>query len=96
MAMDLIGDLDIFFNSEEFAEEATLVGGEKIKVLFNRNAEVGLMGIESAKIIIEAKTSDVVSLITGDWIAIGEILYYVIKNEPDGTGVSYLTLSEDA
>ncbi len=88
-------DLDVFFNTNDFAVSATLAGGSTIKVIFDRNPEVALSGIEGAKIVVQAKTSDVSALVAGSTMVIASVTYYILKNEPDGTGVSILTLSED-
>ena len=87
-------DLDLFF--DDFQSVATLSGGSTINVLFDRNPEIALAAVETAAIVATAKTSDVSDLDTGDTLVIDGVTYYVVKNEPDGTGISILTLSEDA
>jgi ribosomal protein S8E len=89
-------DLDVFFNLNEFARAGTLSGGSIIDVIFDRNPEVALAMMDGAKIIVQAKTSDVSLLVADDTLTIAGQLYYIVKNEPDGTGVNFLTLSEDA
>jgi len=89
-----VDDLNRFFN--DFAVVATLSGGSTINVLFDRNPEVALTAVETADILVTAKTTDVSALVAGDTLVIGGVTYYVEKNEPDGTGISILTLSKDA
>ena len=86
-------DLDLFF--DDFSVVATS-GNNTINVLFDRNPEVALTAVETADILVTAKTTDVSALVSGSTLVIGGVTYYVEKNEPDGTGISILTLSKDA
>jgi len=87
---------DTVFDTDDFAVVATLADASTINVLFDRNPEIALGAIETGAIIATAKTSDVSVLVSGSTLVIGGVTYYVEKNEPDGTGISILTLSKDA
>lgn len=96
-------DIDIFFDTYEFAKSANLVsagaGSKTIKVIFENNYQdmniyTGI--VESAGPQAQAKTSDVTGAAHGDTLEIDNITYYIKGIQPNGTGITILILSKDS
>lgn len=90
-------DLDAYFDTADFAEEASY-NGASIPVIFDDsykllNALTG--GIESSGPQATCKDTDMAGVQHGDQIVIRDTTYYVTGIEPDGTGITVLTLSKD-
>lgn len=85
-------DLDLFFNPDDFAVEATLEDGSTINVIFDRPYEEALK-IESNKPTVTAKASDVASLVHGDIMTLNDVDYVIINIQTDETGVAILYLA---
>ena len=93
-------DLDVFFNDEEFTDEALLESGETVSVYFDEKDDVvfdsGLDSDVSASVpSITCKADDVSSLVHGDSIIVNNMTYYVIDMDPPQSGVRKLYLSKD-
>ncbi len=94
---DLTNDLDIFFNSNEFAVDVTYLAAT-IQGIFDapfKSAVAGEMGIESTLPQVLVKTSDVASAVHGQTMTINSVVYQIIGIQPDGTGMTSILLSED-
>jgi len=67
-------------------------------VLFNPGVTSPTEGglIETKDVMLMIKDADAVGADQGDTIVINSVTYYVIKIMPDGCGMTYLTLSENA
>jgi hypothetical protein len=94
--MALADNISVFFT--DFAVEASY-NGASILVLFDAafklvNAFTG--GIESSSPQAVCKDTDIVGMQHGDQLVIRDVVYYVTGIEPDGTGITVLTLSKDA
>lgn len=93
----LTDDLDTFFNSSDFAVDATLNGDTTITVIFDDDYDLiaaGEAGIGGSEPMVKCKTSDVqgVELLT---LAINGTVYNIAgPPEPDGTGITILKLEE--
>lgn len=95
---DLLSDLDEIFDTDEFAVEATLTGGIKIKVIFDdefrgQNIESGEIRTTAPQVL--CKSADVSGVALGNTITINSVAYKVIERQPDGTGCTTLILSRD-
>jgi hypothetical protein len=106
LAADLITDLAIYFNDDEFAAEATYTPLVGAAVKFNVIFDDGYSGASPFDIEIEttgpqalAKTSDVTSYAIGTALAIGGVTYYIISKHKDppsgGAGTTLLILSTE-
>ena len=99
LAADLTGDLDVFFNSNEFAVEASLKGAAiPIKVIFDdeyREIALSAGSVEGSVPQCLAKSSDVEDAVHGDTLKVGETTYKIIEVQPNGTGITTLMLSKD-
>jgi hypothetical protein len=87
-------DLSAFFDTANgFAQNATLLGGAVMPVIFD-NAYQGSMGgfVESTGPQCVAKTADVAALVQGSTITVNAIAYKVAIVQPDGTGLTTLQL----
>lgn len=84
-------DLATFF--DEFAVDATPAAGEAFPVIFDNAFIAALTGrVESTQPMCVAKTSDVQAFGDGAGLTINGAAYTVKTNEPDGTGISLLTI----
>ena len=95
LAEDLLTDLDTFFS--DFGVDAVW-NVTTFKVIFHNAYEaVTLFGldIESKNPYVEAKDSDVVGIAQGNTFTVNATAYKVIGIQPDGTGITILTLSKD-
>lgn len=95
---DIITDLDVFINENEFAVEVTLASGQKIKGIFDDefralNMQDGQVASSGPQVI--CKSSDVASIELNTVLMINETEYKVIERQPDGTGLTTLILSRD-
>lgn len=89
-------DLSPFFNTAEFADAAT-VGGVAVDGIFDNGYQAALGGLmESTGPTFTAATADLSSAVDGTTVAIGGVHYKVMNNQPDGTGVTVLSLEKAA
>jgi hypothetical protein len=97
----LTADLDaVFFNTEEFADGATLTTGSgasaittSISVFIDKGYRE-TQGVENYSISALCKTSDVTAVRPGDTVALAGITYKVLgppEHSSDGTSTLYLT-----
>lgn len=94
-------DLDAFMDSEAgFAREVIVTGSTygplTIKGIFDERVPVvnDYTGeVESTLSAITVKTSDIPDVRPHDTVAVGLVTYEVIEIEPDGTGLTTLTLN---
>jgi hypothetical protein len=92
---EVLDDLNTIFDSDDFAEVATLSGGGTVNGIVNEPYEDAL-GVENASLTFTGKTSDLSALVHGSTMVIGGITYYVIGIEPNRIGMTVLKLSKDA
>lgn len=86
-------DLDIFFT--DFAETVVLPDGTTVKCIIS-DAEVEIDGAVSNAISILVKSSDIqTKLKIGEKIKINDIIYYIIQNKQDHTGLTEIILTKD-
>lgn len=88
--MPMTEDLDAFFDSAEFATDATL-NSVPIKVIFDNAYEEGL-GVAGTTPICTGKQSDFTAAIEGTAMVIGGVSYKVQTVQPDGTGLVQVIL----
>ena len=81
--------MDCFF--QDFATAATLPSSAVVRVIFDSGSAPKL-GIITSEPSATVKTADIAGLSTGQTVVIGGIGYTVRAIEPDGTGISQLTL----
>jgi hypothetical protein len=94
--MNLLADINAFFT--DFAVDASYHGAS-IRVIFDEsyklvNALTG--GIESTGPQAICQSSDVAGAQHGEQIVVNDTAYYITGIEPDGSGITVLTLSKDA
>ena len=99
MALETDSIRDIYFNNNEFSENATITpsGGSSsvIKVIFDRPDEtlgLGEAGITSHRPRIMVKTSDISSLAHGDSVVVNSTNYTIAEILRDGTGIAEIFL----
>jgi len=93
-------DIDIFFT--DFARAATFKHGaeeKEIKVVFNIEYQIGVdvntfAGIETYRLMAEAKTADVLDAVHGDTLTIEGKTYYIHEVQRTDIGTTRLILSE--
>ena len=95
-------DLSVFFDADDFGTDATYTpsGGSAvtIRVIFDdvfhavspQEGEVEVSGPQAL-----ARTADVPSAGHSDTLAVHGVTYKVIGVQPDGSGLTLLTLSKD-
>jgi len=93
-------DLDVFFNTDEFADTALLESGAVVSVYFDEKDDVvfdtGLDSDVSASTpSVTCKASDVANVSNGDSIVVNMKTYYVIDMDPAQSSVRKIYLSED-
>jgi hypothetical protein len=85
-------DLAPFF--ADFAVDAT-VNGQAVRGIFDNgfaSAEVGLVGMSSARPMLTLPTAGLSADPVGQTAVVGGTSYLVAAHQPDGTGVSTLML----
>jgi hypothetical protein len=85
-------DLAPFF--ADFAVDAT-VNGQAVRGIFDNgfaSAEVGLVGMSSARPMLTLPTAGLSADPVGQTAVVGGTSYLVAVHQPDGTGVSTLML----
>jgi hypothetical protein len=85
-------DLAPFF--ADFAVDAT-VNGQAVRGIFDNgfaSAEVGLVGMSSARPMLTLPTAGLSANPVGQTAVVGGTSYLVAAHQPDGTGVSTLML----
>jgi len=72
---------------------ATLPGGAVVSVIFDAafSAPFG-QAVETTQPVFVARTEDVSALVQGDDVVLASVTYTVERVEPDGTGMSRVTL----
>lgn len=94
-------DLDAFMDSEAgFGREVTVTGSTygplTVKGIFDERVPVvnDYTGeVESTLSAITVKTSDIPDVRPHDTVEVGSVAYEVLEIEPDGTGLTTLTLN---
>jgi hypothetical protein len=90
-----VEDLDAMFNAGTPGCYEAMWNGLPIMCLFDSPFIQGELGVENAAPVAWVKDSDVMYIIQGQEITINEVAYIIRGIEPDGTGVTKLTLSLD-
>jgi len=101
VSADLLTDLSVFLDSDEFGVAATFTpsGGSASSIVVIQDKEyIEIDGfnssLSSTKPVALAVASDVTGYAKGDSLVIGAITYEVTGGEPDGTGLVLLRLEE--
>lgn len=95
--MAFVEDLSAFFNSDDFADEASLSGLSVRGIFDNAYAMAnGGLGMSDSAPAFTLQTSQVPSSPVGQLIVIKSVTYAIAMHEPDGTGVSVLILERAA
>ena len=94
LAEDLISELPIYFDTDEFAVEAIKPDLSSIHVIFDLNPEQTLI-IENAEIQVTGRYADFAGLVHDETLTIGGIVYKVKSTPRDEGGISTLRLSRD-
>lgn len=93
---DLTTDLSVCFDSDDFAEAAT-VG---VNTIYGHLTDIyeNITGVEGSEIGFMIKTSDATGIEHGTSIIINATTYYVINVQPGSAlvGLTFLILSKDA
>lgn len=91
-------DLTAFFNSSDFAVEATFRGRPVTVILDSQydEVDVGRVGVQAARLRAFAVSADVADAVHGDALLIGPATYKVMGVQPDaheaGPGITLLVL----
>jgi hypothetical protein len=97
MSAESAVDLASYFEEDDFAVKAE-ANGETFFVIHDRTAELldlGEVGVEGAKAVASARSSDVEDLVAGDAITIdGRSYLLAVPPRADGTGISVLVLRD--
>ena len=101
MALDLDGDLDVFFNADEFAKTATLdpLGAARDVPVIYDETPVGDMSSEldivsATQSHFLAKAIDMAGVTQFTRVDIDGVAYQVTEIVPDGTGLSRVFLDK--
>ena len=91
-------DLAPFFDTDEFAVDATLNGVAVRGICDNsyQLGDVGGQGMASTAPVLTLATTDVPASPVGKSVVVNSVSYVVAAHEPDGTGVSLLLLEKSA
>jgi hypothetical protein len=100
---DLTTDIDnVFFNSLEFTEEATLTtvidGASTIDVYFDERFENFIYGdneVQGSLLEVMVKESDIVNATVNDTITIRTVVYKIKELQRSGSGTAILTIGVD-
>ncbi len=94
---DILSDLDVFFDADEFAVPVTYNSLTFNGIYDNTFAEddQGEIQVDTLNPQIMVKSSDVTSLAKGDTMTVNSIAYKVRSIQPDGTGVTTIFLTRD-
>jgi hypothetical protein len=84
LAEDLISELPIFFDTDEFAVEGVLGDGSKIRGIFDRSY-IDTLGVEDATPTFTIKDSDAVTLVHGTQLTIEGVVYFIKEIHPQGS-----------
>lgn len=92
--MPFAEDMSPFFNTAEFASDASLAG-LPVRGIFDKDYEggdVGLSGMASTQPGFTLASASVPAGVTGLVLVHAGVSYTVVEHQPDGTGVSVLIL----
>lgn len=89
--MAFVENLDVFLDTGDFAVAAVLPGAVTVNVIFD-SQYASPFDISASRPSCIGKSSDLDGLLFGAEITIGGVDYVVRSIEPDGTGMTRLTL----
>lgn len=95
----MLEDLDVFFNTDEFALPAQWIhegNTTDIAVIFDNKHSIvgGEMPVAVEDITVSCKSADVSGTKTGDALVFDGVKYTIIDAQPDGTGITRLVLEK--
>jgi len=103
MAIETDTQRAIYFNTDDFGSSATLTDvsagtSSTVKGMFDKDSQE-IIGMSDVGIIEDVPTfhcvtSDVSSAVFDDTLLVSSVTYKIKKIEPDGTGMTKLTLSK--
>ena len=92
----MLEDITAFFNTDEFASDATL-GGVAVQGIFDKAYQLGDAGgngFATTQPMFTLASRSVPASVTGLRLVIGGASYVVVLSEPDGTGITQLLLEK--
>lgn len=91
--MPFVEDFTQFFQSNEFATDATL-GGEAVRGIFDNGFQAFEVagGVYATGPVFLLPSAEVPASVIGLQLVIGADTWTVVETEPDGTGVTLLRL----
>lgn len=91
--MPFVEDFTLFFQSSEFATDATL-GGEPVRGIFDNGYQAFEVaaGVYASGPVFLLASSDVPVDVEGLPLVMGADTWNVVESEPDGTGATLLRL----
>ncbi len=95
---DLLTDLDVFLDGDEFADEFVFSrSGLTIKGIFDNEFETAVDDVETTQPAVTVKDTDVTGIVQGDTLTrvSDSVVYNVTGPHPDGTGLTIVLLSRD-
>ena len=90
--MAFVEDFDSFFDTEDFAVDATF-GSTTINGIFDESF-MEVQGVEGFHPVFTCAQADVSSIAHGNAITIGGVVYHVQGVQRDGTGIVSLILED--
>ncbi len=93
---DMLTDLSVFFNPDEFGRQAIYKGNTIQGQLFSEYESAALFesSVESRKTWFVARSSDVLDAVHGDTLTIDGVAYKIIEIEPEDSGITALRLGK--
>lgn len=95
---DLDTDISVFLDKDEFAEEFVFSRtGLTINGIFDNEFETVVDGVETTRPMALVKDSDITGIVQGDTMTrvSDSVVYNVTGVHPDGTGLTFVILSQD-
>ena len=91
--MAMLEDFTAFFQTSEFAVNATLAG-LPVRAIFDAEYQLQDMasGITSSTPVITLASTDVPTSVAGTSVVVNTVTYKVVEAMPDGTGITVLRL----
>lgn len=88
--MAFIEDFHEFLDTDDFAVTAT-VNGLSVRGIFDAEYQ-DVFNVESSSPAFSCVADDVSTVSNGDLITINSVVYTIVEQQPDGTGMTVLRL----
>jgi hypothetical protein len=91
--MAMVEDFTAFFQTSEFAVDATLAGLQ-VRAIFDAEYQLQDLasGIMSSAPVLTLASADVPANVVGASVVVSAVVYKVIETMPDGTGITIVRL----